>query len=171
MSQEQEPKPKPNAPAPDVTPAEAHSVESEEERAQKKERSQKRKRLLKALDERRKAMVRVPFTLRIDTEERAALKNLSKIEGRPINQLLNEAIKSYLSRRGREERSLEANLTALRAYRSRDPGYKRAIAAFVDAEASIEDPLEGEPIEGEFVGGQLKPAGPVQRKVREILGA
>jgi predicted transcriptional regulator len=116
-------------------------------------------------------MARIPFTLRIDAEERAALKNLSKVEGRPINQLLNEAIKGYLSRRGRKERSLEANLAALRAYRKQDPGFQRAIAAFVEAEASLEDPLEGEPMEGQFVEGQLKPAGPVQSKIRELLGA
>jgi len=116
-------------------------------------------------------MARVPFTLRIDAEERAALKHLSKIEGRPINQLLNDAIKSYLSRRGRKERTLEANLAALRAYRKKDPGFKHAIAAFVDAEVTLDDPLEGEPVEGEVVDGRLKPAGPVQKKVREILGA
>lgn len=116
-------------------------------------------------------MARIPFTLRIDAEERIALKNLSRVEGRPINQLLNEAIKSYLSRRGRRERSLEANLASLRAYRKQDPGFQRAIAAFVDAEASLDDPLEGEPIEGQFVEGQLKPAGPVQSEIRELLGA
>lgn len=116
-------------------------------------------------------MARVPFTLRIDAEERAALKHLSKIEGRPINQLLNDAIKSYLSRRGRKERTLEANLAALRAYRKKDPGFKHAIAAFVDAEVTLDDPLAGEPVEGEVVDGRLKPAGPVQKKVREILGA
>jgi len=116
-------------------------------------------------------MARIPFTLRIDAEERIALKNLSKVEGRPVNQLLNEAIKSYLSRRGRRERSLEANLAGLRAYRKQDPRFQRAIAAFVEAEASLEDPLEGEPIEGQFVEGQLKPAGPVQSEIRELLGA
>jgi hypothetical protein len=116
-------------------------------------------------------MARVPFTLRIGAEERAALKNLSKVEGRPINQLLNEAIKSYLSRRGRKERSLEANLAVLRAYRKKDPGFQRAIAAFVEAEASLDDSLEGEPIEGQFDEGKLKPAGPVQSKIRELLGA
>jgi predicted transcriptional regulator len=116
-------------------------------------------------------MSRTPFTLRIDPEERAALGNLSKIEGRPINQLLNEAIKIYLSRRGRKERGLEANLADLQAYRKQDPGFRRAIAAYVEAEASLEDPLKGEPIEGEFVEGQLRPAGPVQTKIRELLGA
>ncbi len=116
-------------------------------------------------------MTRVAFTLRIDAEERVALENLSKVEGRPINQLLNEAIKAYLSRRGRKERSLEANLAGLRAYRKQDPEFRRAIAAFVEAEASLEDPLEGEPIEGQFVEGQLEPAGRVQSKIRELLGA
>jgi predicted transcriptional regulator len=116
-------------------------------------------------------MARIAFTLRIDAEERAALENLSKVEGRPINQLLNEAIKSYLSRQGRKERSLEADLAALRAYRKRDPRFQRAIAAFAEAEASLDDPLEAEPIEGQFIEGQLKPAGPVQSKIRDLLGA
>jgi hypothetical protein len=48
---------------------------------------------------------------------------------------------------------------------------KHAIDAFVDAEASLEDPLEGKPVEGQFVGGQFQPAGPVQSKIRELLRA
>jgi hypothetical protein len=59
-------------------------------------------------------------------------------------------------RRGGKERSLEANLAGLRAYRKRDPGFQRAIAAFVAAEVSLEDPLEGEPVEGQIVEGKLK---------------
>jgi predicted transcriptional regulator len=116
-------------------------------------------------------MARIPFTLRIDSKERAALQNLSKVEGRPINQLLNEAIKVYLNRRGEKERELEATLADLRAYRKQDPGFRSAIAAFVEAEATLDGPIEGEPIEGQFVEGQLKPTGPVQSKIREILGA
>lgn len=116
-------------------------------------------------------MARIALTLRIDAGEHAALENLSKVEGRPVNQLLNEAIKSYLSRRGQKERSLEANLAGLREYRKQDPGFHRAIDAFVEAEAGLEDPLEGEPINGEFIEGQFKPAGPVQSKIRELLGA
>ena len=113
-------------------------------------------------------MPRAAFTLRIDAEERNALKNLSKVEGRPINQLLNEAIKAYLRLKGRRERSLEANLKSLEAYRKKDPGYKRAIAAFVDAEASVKDPLEGEPFEeNEQSAAQ---AGPVESSIREVLG-
>ena len=116
-------------------------------------------------------MARVPFTLRIDTEERTALEHLSELEGRPINQLLNEAIKIYLSQQGPKEASLEANLSALQKYRKRDPGFEGAIAAFVDAEAGLEDPLEGKPVDGQFVEGQFQPAGPVQSKIRELLRA
>jgi hypothetical protein len=106
----------------------------------------------------------------MDAEERAALGNLSKVEGRSINQLLNDAIKSYLSWRGRKEHSLRSNLAGLRAYRKRDTGFGRAIAAFVEADASIEDPLEGEPISRQSVDEQVKPAGPVQNKIRKLLG-
>jgi hypothetical protein len=116
-------------------------------------------------------MARVPFTLRIDVEERAALENLSKIEGRPVNQLLNDAIKSFLSRRGPKERSLETTIARLRAYRERDPGFQSAIAAFVVSEATLDDPLKGELIEGQFMDGKLAPVGPAQSRIRELLGA
>ena len=116
-------------------------------------------------------MARVPFTLRIDAEERTALEHLSELDGRPINQLLNEAIKIYLSQQSPKEASLEASLSALQKYRKRDPGFERAIAAFVDAEVRHEDQPEGKPVEGQFVAGQFQPAGPVQSKIREILRA
>jgi predicted transcriptional regulator len=116
-------------------------------------------------------MARVALTLRIDAEERAALENLSRVERRPVNQLLNEAVRSFLLRRRPKERSLEASLERLRAYRVRDPQFRQARKAFVEAEASVDDPLEGEPIEGHFVNGQVEPMGPAQSKIREILGA
>ena len=116
-------------------------------------------------------MARVAFTLRIDAEERAALESLSKIERRPVNQLLNEAVRSFLLRRRPAERSLEARVERLRAYRERDPQFHQARKAFVEAEASMKDPLEGEAIEGQLVNGRIEPIGPAQSKIREILGA
>jgi hypothetical protein len=117
-------------------------------------------------------MARIPFTLRIDPEERAALEHLSKVERRPINQLLNEAIKLYLSQPRRKEKGLQATLEKLQEYRKRDPGFKRAKAEYIDAEASMgRDPLDGEIVEGEIVNGQFKPAGPVQSKIRDLLSA
>ena len=117
-------------------------------------------------------MSRIPFTLRIDAAERVALKNLSKIEGRPINQLLNEAIKNYLGQRGQKERELETTLAGLRRYRKQKrAGFQCAVADFVEAEAALADPLEGELVEGQFVKGEFKPAGPAQSKLRKLIDA
>lgn len=116
-------------------------------------------------------MSRKPFTLRIEAAERSALQNLSVLEGRPINQLLNEAIKSYLSQRGQKERDLEVTLEGLRKYREQKDTVKRAIAAVVSAEVAQADPLEGELMEGQISGGRFKPAGPAQNKIRRLLGA
>lgn len=56
---------------------------------------------------------------------------------------------------------LEATLESLRAYRKDDPDFERAIADYVDAEASLgEDPAEGE---------QATEIGPVQAKMVEFL--
>lgn len=115
-------------------------------------------------------MAQIAFTLRIGPQERNALKHLSKIEKRPINQLLNEAIRNYLREKGERERGLEASLAELKAYRKKDPGFRRAISGVVDAEATVKDPLEGEPYE-ETEGGSPKSGGPVQDKLREVLGA
>ncbi len=111
-------------------------------------------------------MARVPFTLRIEREERIALEHLSKVVGRPINQLLNDAIKSYLHQQSPMERSLEANLEQLRTYRKHDPWFQRAIAQFVEAEVSAGDPVEGGPFEE-----QVNIQGTAQSRIRELLGA
>ena len=116
-------------------------------------------------------MARSAFTLRLPSAERDALETLSKIEGRPMNHLLNDAVKSYLRRTGEQERSLNENLERLRAYRKRDPEFKKAIAAFVEAELREADPVEGVPVRGSFVDGQLVEAGPAQTKIRELLNA
>ena len=116
-------------------------------------------------------MARSAFTLRIDSDERVALENLSKIEGRPINQILNDAIKSYLGRRGEKERTLQASLDRLREYRERDPNFEQAIDAFVDAEVTMKDPLEGTPHLGRPVDSKRRGTGPAQRKLQELLSA
>jgi hypothetical protein len=116
-------------------------------------------------------MARVAFTLRMEAEEREALENLSRIERRPVNQLLNEAVKSLLLRRGPRERSLDESLERLRAYRERDPEFLQAGRAFVEAEATLDDPLEGQPIEGQLINGRVEPIGPIQSRIRERLGA
>lgn len=108
-------------------------------------------------------MLRKAFTLRIDEETHGALANLSRILHRPMNQLVQEALAAYLDHRSREvERDLEARLASLRACRRRDPDFEDAIAAFAEAEARFDDPIEGEPLET---------AGPIRQEIRRLLDA
>jgi hypothetical protein len=109
--------------------------------------------------------------LHIGSPERKALERLSEAEGRPIDQLIADAIKAFVLSRAPKQRSMKENLDRLREYQKRDPGYKKAFAAFVEAEATIKDPLEGETFEARMVDGQLEPIGPLQRRMRELLGA
>ena len=87
-----------------------------------------------------------------------------------MNQLLNEAIRIYLVRRGKKEQSLAESLDRLRAYRERDPEFRAAIGAFADAEASFADPLEGTVVRNPH-GSEHTPSGPVQTRVQELLRA
>lgn len=107
-------------------------------------------------------MMRRATTYRIDPVVQAGLSTLSKILGRTQNQLVNEAVRDFVARRTREvEMDLEATLEALRAYRRSDPDFERAIADYVDAEASLkEDPAEGQ---------RAEDVGPAQKRVLELL--
>lgn len=125
-------------------------------------------------------MTRKATTVRIDPPAQAALENLSRLLKRPMNQLVNEAVKDFVERRSREvEYDLEATLTSLRAYRKRDPYFKKAIAAIARAEACAgkNDPAEGKVVIGKLVNGQLvdehaaEGASPLQAEVRRLLNA
>lgn len=108
-------------------------------------------------------MSRKAFTFRIEPDELATLARLSKVLRRPMNKLVNEAVKAYLKQRVREaERDLEASLASLRAYRQKDPDFEQAIAAFVAAEATVEDPIVGE---------QTDDSGPVRTEIQRLLNA
>ncbi|MGQ0765079.1 MAG: hypothetical protein ACT4OZ_05360 [Gemmatimonadota bacterium] len=89
------------------------------------------------------------LTLRVDATVQAALAELSKATRRPVNKLVNEAIRQYLDTTGQAvERQLEERLQRLRALRKRDPELRLAFAEFAAAEASIvDDPAEGTVIE------------------------
>jgi uncharacterized protein len=57
---------------------------------------------------------------RLEPDAQAALALLSKLLGRPMNKLVNEAVGSYLLKVSQKERDLEGALARLRAYRERD---------------------------------------------------
>jgi len=92
----------------------------------------------------------------------AGLLTLSKVLGRPLNQLVNEAVRDYVARRSQEvEADLEATLASLRAYRKSDPNFERAIAEYVEAETSLkEDPAEGQ---------RTLDIGPAQTRMLELI--
>ena len=107
-------------------------------------------------------MARKATTYRIDPIVQAGLSELSKVLGRPQNQLVNEAVRDFVARRVKQvETDLEATLESLRAYRQSDPNVDRAIADYVDAEASLrEDPAQGQ---------RAVDMGPAQTRILELL--
>jgi uncharacterized protein len=57
--------------------------------------------------------------IRLDPESRAALATLSKLLGRPMNKLVNEAVRDFLLKESPVERELIGTLTTLREFRAR----------------------------------------------------
>ena len=114
-------------------------------------------------------MERKAFTLRLPEQERTALEDLSRIEGRPVNQLLNEAVRHFLARQGPREQDLAASLDRLRSYRERDPSFATAIASVVETESSLRDPLKETIIRDGQPGSSA--TGPVQTRIHELLRA
>ncbi len=112
-------------------------------------------------------------TFRLEPTLQQGLETLSKVLKRPMNQLVNEALKDYVSRRSQDvEQDLEETLSALRAYRHRDPAFTRAMATAATAEAqhAKDDPVEGEIVIGDLVNGELvADTGPVQSEIHRLL--
>lgn len=105
-------------------------------------------------------------TIRLDEAVHEGLRFLEAHGGvkRPLNKWVNVALAELIERQAANlENELEQALRNIKAYRKTDPGYKRAIKAFIDAEVAFaaEDPMEGsrEPLA----------AGPAVAMVREML--
>lgn len=106
-------------------------------------------------------MNRKTFTLRLDPELYEALAALSGIAHRSMNDLAAEAVSKFVAETGElHARDLEKTAARLRSYTKFDPDFDKAIERLAEAEASHEDPLEGEPFDLEEASG---------RTVREIL--
>ena len=92
-------------------------------------------------------------THRLEPAVQAALDRLSKHLRRPKNRLINDAVKFYIRHKSPEiEEELEETLSALRAYRLRDPDFEDSIQAFVDAEAQL---ARGASAEGKLRTGAI----------------
>jgi len=102
-------------------------------------------------------------TIRLRAELIVGLALLQRILKKPMNRMINEAVRHYVERQSAQvETDLKNVLERVKAYRRSDPSYKKLWSEFVDAEARYgkDDPVEG----------RIKSAGPVQTRVREILG-
>jgi hypothetical protein len=104
-------------------------------------------------------------TVRLDADVQEGLRVLETHgDVRPLNKWVNMALADLIERRAATiESQLDQALESLRAYRKTDPGYKRALRAFIDAEVAhaAEDPMEGTAKPGS--------AGPAVSMVRKIL--
>lgn len=125
-------------------------------------------------------MTKKATTIRLHPLVLAQLDNLSRVLKRPMNQLVNEAVKDYVEQRSRgAEQELEATLARLRLYRQRDPDFSAADDAWVDAEARFgkDDPAEGKVVMGHLVGGKLVEGPPphdastLQEEIHRLLNA
>jgi predicted transcriptional regulator len=87
-------------------------------------------------------------TIRFDPKVKHQLTKLSKLLGKSVNLLTNDAVREYVLKQTIDaEQELEEMLEDLRAYRKSDPVFKRANDEFVAAEVSLtdrEDPAQGE---------------------------
>ena len=83
---------------------------------------------------------------------------------RPLNKWVNLALAEFIARQTASiADELEQALRNINAYRKTDPGYKRAIKAFIDSEVAFaaEDPMEG--------AREPQPIGPAVSMVRDML--
>ena len=105
-------------------------------------------------------------TIRLDEGVQKGLRIL-KAHSRnklSLNKLVNIALAALIDKQAATiESELDQALRNIKAYRKTDPGYKRAIKAFIDAEVAFaaEDPMEGT--------REPQAAGPAVSMVREML--
>jgi predicted DNA-binding protein len=110
-------------------------------------------------------MARQATTFRLDPEVQAGLALLSKVQGRPQSQLVNEAVRELVSKRTQDVVvDLQSTLERLRAYRLSDPTGEKSMAAAMESEAAIEyDPAEGVRVQPKLA------TGPTSARVLERL--
>jgi predicted nucleotidyltransferase len=112
-------------------------------------------------------MPRKASIFRLDPEAQSALTHLSKLLGRPMNKLVNEAVRDYLLKTTQAEREVEGTLASLRAYRERDLQVADPPAIYMSARAGVG---EDEPIQGTIARGKpdSKTIGAAREFVRQV---
>ena len=104
-------------------------------------------------------------TVRLDRDVQDALNSLSKLEGRPKNKLINDAVALYIEHEAEAiANEAETALEQIKAYRAADPDFESAIAAFAESEAQYgaNDTAEGR---------AMRSAPSLSEKVRRLVHA
>jgi len=88
------------------------------------------------------------MTVRLDADLHDRLRELSEITETSMAELIREALETQISRMAADEaRDLRSQLARLHALLESDPdAVERSAEAFVEREASVEDPLEEEAV-------------------------
>lgn len=108
--------------------------------------------------------------VRLEPELRAGLALLQGTLKMTMNKLINQAVDELISRRTAVvEADLEAMLRKVKAYRKRDPGFKRAIRATAEAEARASSEGLHDPAQGTISRHPRDDVGPAQSMVRQLL--
>ena len=111
-------------------------------------------------------MTRKATTFRLDSAVQAGLAMLSEVQGRPQNQLVNEAVREFVATRAREVAvDLSATLERLKAFQASDPTGEKSMEAAMRAEAAVEhDPAQGVRVQRELA------IGPASARILDLLG-
>ena len=83
-------------------------------------------------------MTRKASIFRLDPDTQSALAHLGRLLGRPMNKLVNEAVRDYLLKTSPKERELEGTLASLRGYRERDLQVREAPAPYLNSRTEPE---------------------------------
>jgi predicted nucleotidyltransferase len=78
---------------------------------------------------------------RLDPDAQTALSHLSRLSGRPMNKLVNEAVRDYLLKTSDAEHTVEHTLAGLRAYRDRMAQVAESPAQYAAERGPPADPV------------------------------
>jgi uncharacterized protein len=80
-----------------------------------------------------------PTLFRLDPDAHSALVQLGKLLGRPLNKLINEAVRAYLLNTSQAESEVRETLASLSAYRERNLQVAEPAVAYAAAEIAKAD--------------------------------
>jgi uncharacterized protein len=113
-------------------------------------------------------MPRKASLFRLDPATQSALSQMSKLLGRPMNKLVNEAVRDYLLKTSPRERELEGTLESLRAYRERDLRVAEPPVAYQGAELGNDEVAQGESAKGQHDSESIGAAREFVRRVANL---